>query len=243
MSHLAPRSLVVATVVVSAVTTSAACSDDKEKTASELAVEANAQVLCERLFSCCTPPELDALPFVDDQEPPTQEGCVAYHTKTALGFLGLTEGAAAAGRLALHVDRSNACVETIRSESCAAFHARLPRLHLADAYALCNSTVVDPLVDDEGPCTLYLDCKGGFCQTPEGGAADGKPDAKGTCKPLPKEGLRCVVDGCAPGLRCDPDANLCVTFIEAGGACVDDNACASGACRGGKCVSPGRCGG
>jgi hypothetical protein len=238
------RSLLIFAGLTALITiASAACSGEDEKTASELAVEANAQVLCERLFSCCTPPELDALPFVDERKPPTQEGCVAYHTKTALGFLSLTEGTAATGRVALHVDRSSSCVEKVRSESCGAFHSRLPRLHLADAYALCNTDIVEPLVDDERPCTLYLDCKGGFCRTPEGSAADGGTETNGTCKSLPKASVRCVVDGCAEGLRCDRDTTLCKPFIEVGGDCLDDNACASGACRGRRCVSPGRCGG
>src|SRR5690606_35844399 len=131
-------------ILVGLAAVSPACGDDDEPTASELAASANAQVLCERLFGCCTPPEPDPLPFVDEKKPPTQEGCVAYHTKTALGFLALTEAAASAGRVTLHVDRSAACVDAIKNESCSEFHARLPRLHLADAYALCTPDVVEP---------------------------------------------------------------------------------------------------
>ncbi len=232
----------VSAVALSTSLVVAACGDD-EKSPAEIAAEANADVLCERLFSCCTPNELDALPFVDEKKPPTREGCVAYHAKTATSFLALTDRAAAAGRVAVHLDRSAACVEKLRAETCSEFHRRLPKLHLGDAYGLCNPDVVEPRVEDGQSCTLYLDCKGGFCETPGGGAGDGGAETDGTCKSLPKAGERCVIDGCAPGFRCDPETTLCEAYREAGEDCVDDNACASGACRGGKCVSPGRCGG
>lgn len=237
------RPLVLGSLALLVTISNAACSSDKEKSASELAVEANAQVLCERLFSCCTPVELDALPFVDETDPPTEEGCVAYHTKTGLSYLAVTEGAANAGRAGLHVDASEACVETIRAETCSEFHSRLPRLHLGDAYSLCNTAIVEPGVDDGGACTLYIDCKGGFCATASGDAADGSENAEGTCKALPTAGQRCLAGACAEGFHCDADTAVCQPYIELGKACLDDNACATGACRGGKCVSPGLCGG
>jgi hypothetical protein len=219
-----------------------ACGDDDAgKTAAERAMEDNAVVLCDRLFSCCTPAELGALAFVDEKSPPTHEGCIAYHQKTAREYVELTNAEAAAGRVALHLDRSGACVAERRGESCSAFHARLPRLHLGDAYALCNGAVVEPLVADESRCRLYLDCKSGNC---EGASADtASPEPAGTCKPIPKDGEPCAVDGCAEGLRCDPDTTRCAPLVQKGGSCLADDACASGACRGGRCVSPGRCGG
>jgi hypothetical protein len=63
------------------------------------------------------------------------------------------------------------------------------------------------------------------------------------CKALPGADERCVVDGCAAGLRCDPSTARCTLLLTAGSECLADDACASSACRGGRCVSPGRCGG
>jgi hypothetical protein len=209
----------------------AACSDDHEKTASEIAVEENSALLCDRLFDCCTPQELDALPFIDEQRPPTHEGCVAYHTKTGREYLPKTEGEAGQGHLAVHPEASAECIKQLREESCSEFSHRLLRLHVADAFALCNETVVEPLRDDGEPCGLYLSCKDGYCDN-------------GTCKALPKAGEACTPDpGCSKDMRCDPNALRCAAYGEAGDDCTDDGACFSGMCSEGKCITPGRCGG
>ena len=119
------------------------------------------------------------------------------------------------------------------------------QLHVGDAFKLCTTDVVEPLVADGAKCRLYLDCKGGACELPPGtsAGADAGPEALGTCKALPKDGKPCLVDGCAEGHRCDLDKGICLRLVAVGAACDADDACASGACRGGKCVSPGRCGG
>lgn len=215
-----------------------ACSSEDEKSAARIASEEAAVVLCDRLFACCSPTELGQLPFVDDQLPPTYEGCVDLHKRTALEYIGVTDGEVAAGRVALHLDRTSACVQTVRAETCTQFHARLRRLHLGDAYALCNADVVEPLVADEGACKLYLDCRSGSCV-----GAKASADGLGKCKALPTDGQPCAVDGCATGLRCDPDEGKCTPLRGQGAECLADDACESGACRDGRCVSPGRCGG
>jgi hypothetical protein len=233
-------------LAAAALVAAGACNgDEKEKTASELAAEENARVLCERLFSCCTPAELAALPFVVERPPPTLDGCVEYHTRVGLEYVAVTEAEAAAGRVALHTDRSPACVTELREATCSAFHARLRGLHVGDAFALCNPVVVEPLVEDDAACRFYLDCRGGHCALPAGAGtgADAGPEATGTCKALPPAGAACADDACAEGLRCDPDTGKCVKLGEEGDACDADDACASAACRGGKCASPGRCGG
>jgi hypothetical protein len=213
-----------------------ACSDD-EKSASEIAAEDNAALLCNRLFACCAESELAALPFVADDSPPTREGCLALHRRTALEYVAVTESEETEGRIALHVDRSASCVADLGRESCADFHVRLRRLHVGDAYALCNPAIVEPLVEDGRPCRLYLGCRSGYCQ----GASN---EDEGTCAPLPIDGEPCrVVDGCAGDLHCDADALRCKPLVPTGDPCVVDEECSSGACRDRRCASPGRCGG
>jgi hypothetical protein len=217
-----------------------ACSDD-EKTPSQLAVEQNAEVLCDRIFSCCTPSDLVDLAYVDEKSPPTRDGCVAFHVKTAAEYAALTDGEAKAGRVATHFDRSGTCIQEQRAESCSELYARLARIHLGDAFALCNAAVVEPLVEDGSPCKLYLDCKSGYCDL--GGQIPTDDQVLGTCKPRPTVGGPCGEGGCAEGLRCDPITSSCVPLAPRGGECVSDDACAGGACRGGVCASPGKCGG
>ncbi len=233
--------IVTAFALVALASTHAGCSDD-EKSASEKAAEANAELLCDRLFSCCAEAELMALPFVSEDSPPSRAGCVELHRKTALEYLGITEAEGAAGRLAIHLDENEACASEIEGESCSAFHARLRRLHVGDAYALCNPAVVEPLVPNGEPCRIFLACKSGYCELPPGVDAGAQPS--GVCKSLPASGERCrPEDGCRDGGRCDPDTLVCEPLGSTGAPCVVDDACASGACRDGQCVSPGRCGG
>ncbi|MBX3227608.1 MAG: hypothetical protein KIT84_14735 [Labilithrix sp.] len=208
-----------------------ACGDDPDPDAAkDAAIDANAKALCERIFSCCSEAELADLSFVDVRSPPTQEGCVALHQKNGRDYKPPTDEAVAKGRVALHLERSDACVAEVRALSCSAFHARLVRLHLGDAYGLCNPAIVEPLVADGAECASYLDCKSGSC---EGGA----------CRPFPAAGEPCAPDGCAAGMRCNPDTAVCDELVAKGGDCTSDEACASGACRAGKCATPGRCGG
>ena len=221
-----------------------ACKDDTDAKI-QAAISDHAAILCAQLFTCCTPTELQQLPFVDDHNPPTQDGCVAFHTQNGQSYVASTNAEEAAGRVAIHVDESSGCADRTRGLSCADFHAALVQLHVADAFSLCTSAIVEPLVDDGGPCKLYLDCKSGYCETPSGGAtsADAGADALGTCKPLPAIGQKCPGGACASGARCDPSTAACVRLVGSGGACQIDAECASGACNGGTCVSPGRCGG
>src|SRR5262249_39725754 len=145
-------------VVVFATASVVACKDDKDA-ALQRAVTDHAQILCDHFFSCCTTAELQQLAFVDEVKPPTpptREGCVALHTRTGQGYVGDTNAEEGAGRVALHVDESEACAAETRDLSCAAFHARLVKFHLGDAFALCNSAIVEPLVANGGPCKLYL---------------------------------------------------------------------------------------
>lgn len=208
-----------------------ACSDDPDPNAAkDAAIDANAKVLCERIFACCSQSELADLSFVDVKSPPTQDGCVALHQKNGRDYKPPTDKAAAEGKVSVKLEKSDACVAEIRALSCSEFHARIIRLHLGDAYGLCNPAVVEPLVADGQPCASYLECKSGSCE-------------RGTCKPFPAAGQPCASDGCAVGMRCNPDTLVCETLIAKGEACTADDACASGACRSGKCATPGRCGG
>jgi hypothetical protein len=219
-----------------------ACKTDKDKLVQQ-AVSDHSTILCDHLFACCTSAELADLPFVDDKTPPTHDGCVAFHTQNGQQYVGDTNAEEGAGRIAIHVEASGACADQTRALDCKDFHDRLVKVHVADAFALCNSAIVEPLVADGGQCRLYLDCTSGYCEMPKGTAPDAGPDVLGTCKPMPKENEPCPGLQCADGLRCSSSQNKCVKLIAAGGNCLEDDECVNGACRGGKCVSPGQCGG
>jgi hypothetical protein len=221
-----------------------ACKGDDKAAEIERAVGDHAEILCERLFSCCSEAELAELAFVDEKTPPTHDGCVDFHKKTAAGYAAITNDEEGAGRVAIHIDQSGGCADSTRSLSCADFHARILRIHLGDAFALCNSAIVEALVDNGGKCKLYLDCTSGYCELPPGRpGVDAGADVFGTCKPAPKTGEHCPSGECAAGLRCDPVKTTCAPLVAKDGACQADDECASGACRGGKCASPGKCGG
>jgi hypothetical protein len=243
LRELTVRAVVLAGCALATVT-ALSCKDDTDAKI-QAAISDHAAILCERLFFCCTTDELRQLPFVDDHAPPTHDGCVAFHTTNGQKYLADTNAEEGAGRVALHVDQSDGCADRTRSLSCVDFHAALVEIHVADAFSLCNSAVVEPLVENGAPCKLYLDCKSGYCETPAlgGGGADAGADVLGTCKALPGVGQKCPGAACVPGARCDPATGACVALVAAGGSCQVDAECRSGACNGGKCVSPGRCGG
>ena len=209
-----------------------ACGDDDANpdAAKDAAIDANAKALCNRIFACCSQSELADLSFVDIKSPPTLAGCIALHAKNGRDYKPPTDEAAAASKVAVHLEKSEACVAEIEKLSCSEFQTRLVRLHLGDAYGLCNGVVVEALVADGKPCSTYLDCKSGSC-------------AGGTCKPFPAAGQACAPDGCAAGMRCNPDTLICEKLVAKGEACTSDDACESGACRSSKCATPGRCGG
>lgn len=208
-----------------------ACSDDEDPNAATFeAIDENSKALCEKIFSCCSQAELADLSFVDTKTPPSLAGCIALHSQNGRDYKAATEAEQAAGRVSIHLDRSAACVAEVRGLSCSAFHTRLVRVHLGDAFGMCNAAVVEPLVADGADCGQYFSCKGGVCDT--------------KCKAFPAAGQACVPDqGCAEGMRCDPDAKICKALVPKNGDCSYDDECASGACGTGKCVTPGRCGG
>jgi hypothetical protein len=208
-----------------------ACGDDDDPDAATLsAIDDNSKALCEKLFSCCSQSELADLSFVDTTSPPSLSGCIALHSQNGRDYKAATDAEAAAGHISVHLDRSAACVAEVRGLSCSEFHARLVRLHLGDAFGLCNPAIVEPLVDDGAACGQYFSCKGGICDT--------------NCKSFPAAGAACTPDqGCAEGMRCDPDTKTCKALVAKNGDCAYDDECASGACGNGKCVTPGRCGG
>ena len=208
-----------------------ACGDDEDPNAATLeAIDENSKALCERIFSCCSQSELADLSFVDTKSPPSLAGCIALHSQNGRDYKATTDAEQGAGHVAIHLERSPACVAEVRALSCSDFHARLVRVHLGDAFAMCNSAVVEPLQPDGETCTQYFACKGGICDT--------------TCKTFPAEGQACNPDqGCAEGKRCDPDTKTCKALVAKNGDCTYDDECASGACGNGKCVTPGRCGG
>jgi hypothetical protein len=207
----------------------AACSGDDEDERLRETVEEHSRVLCERLFACCAEGELAEIPFVDEKRPPTYEGCVAYHRKVGESSLGPTKASAERGNVALHLERSRACAEETRAIACSDLRARLVRVHLGDAFALCNAELVEPRVENDGACESYLDCTSGYC-------------VMGTCKPIPKVREPCPSGECAIDLRCAPETATCVGLVAKGGGCSADDECESGACRDARCISPGLCG-
>lgn len=221
----------------------ACSSSDNPNAANEAAIDANARALCTQLFQCCSQSELAALSFVDSTTPPTLDGCIALHSQNGRAYEGVTNAEAAAHRVAIHLEKSDACVTQVKALSCSDFHARLVRIHLGDIFSLCQSDVVEPLVANDQACRFYFDCQGGSCVGGDAEEADAGADAKGKCAALPPAGQPCASDGCAPGSHCDLDTNTCEALVAKGGACVSDDACTSGACEDGKCISPGRCGG
>lgn len=220
-----------------------ACSDD-DADAFDAAIGTHAQILCDKLFSCCTDAELADLAFVDDKSPPTRDGCIALHRRTGGEWLPLTRSEEAAGRVAIDLSESEGCAEETRALDCASFHARLVRIHLADVFSLCNAAIVKPNLGSGSACRIYFDCQSGFCDLPPGSAGkDAGSEPIGTCKPLPGPDQACPSEECAEDLRCNPETARCTPLVGRGGGCAADDECASGACRDGKCVSPGRCGG
>lgn len=208
-----------------------ACSDDDDPNAATLsAIDENAKVLCEKIFSCCSEAELADLSFVDTKSPPSLSGCIALHSQNGRDYKAATDTEATAKRISVHLDKSPACVTEVRGLSCSEFHARLVRVHLGDVFSMCNSAIVEPLLADGAQCGQYFSCKGGICD--------------GTCKSFPAIGAACTPDqGCGDGNRCDPELKTCKALVQKNGDCSNDDECASGACGNGKCVTPGRCGG
>jgi hypothetical protein len=207
----------------------AACSGDDEDERLRALVDDHSRILCERLFACCAEGELAEIPFVDEKRPPTYEGCIAYHRKVGESYLGPTKAAAERGAATLHLDRSGACADETRAIPCSDLRERLLRVHLGDAFVLCNAELVEPRVEDGAPCESYLECTSGYC-------------VAGTCKPIPKTREPCPTGECATGLRCAPETQTCIALFPKGAPCTADDECGSGACRDGKCISPGLCG-
>lgn len=161
--------------------------------------------------------------------------------ETILDCQGFGE-AQAAGRIAYDSGRARACLDSLRTMSCAEGAQYFESIYFewAALPAVCRQAVA-PKVAGGDPCTSVLgyECVGGYCNVQgvqacfEGGA---------TCQTYVAESGDCSTYRCTPGTHCASGtcvADTPVTILGQGGDCSAANTtCADGLrCSGGSCVA------
>lgn len=203
---------------------------------------AYAGAFCERVFACCTAPEIadrfDGIdPAIDDLA-----SCQAYAARVfGNEFVADTLDAEAAGHARYLPEQMGECVDHLRADDC---------VHLARVLALMAlpadcPRVHEPFAAVGDGCNHDFQCTTSYC-------LGGTENADGACAVLPGLGDPCPESRCVDGAFCDRSvdpAGRCTTLAANGDACTSRFGCASFYCDSpapgepGVCATPTTCDG
>jgi hypothetical protein len=172
--------------------------DDKPAAGPPVPIELMAtqmrQLICEKMFSCCSTADLKDNPDVGNNV----ASCVAGLDREATFMLADVVASVEQGRLVYRGDKMAECIARFKSMSCA--EAKMPAGD-KDVTALCKPAF-EPRVPVGGACTDYWDCAGGWCAGDLG-------DLQDHCAPIKLEGEECDEGAeCASGM-CDDEERVC----------------------------------
>ena len=201
-----------------------------------------ASAFCERVFACCTAPEI-AERF-DGVDPPVADvASCESHAARVFGneFVADTLEAEAAGHAWYLPGAMAECVDHLRGDSCA---------HLARVLALMVlpgdcPRVHEPLAGLGDGCNHDFQCATAYCQ-------GGTETEDGQCAALPDLDQPCPESRCVDGAFCDRSVDpsgRCTELAGDGEACTSPFGCASFYCDSpapgepGLCASPASCDG
>lgn len=187
-----------------------------DKTANEFA-----DAICQKAYGCCTVDQLSS----NDAAGTSEAEC---NSKTAENFRNVLQGvqnSQNAKRVMYERSKVDACLNTIRSSSCATLNTtnRLSGVPGCDSFTT-------PLVAVGGQCSNDYECIDSYCKA----VGNGQPSV---CATGAAAGASCTTDQCAAGLTCDPlpltddpADDICVAPAANGAPCTDPYQCASGIC-------------
>jgi hypothetical protein len=161
-----------------------------------------AEAVCPKAWECCTAEQMAENSFAGTDV----ESCKELTEEGFSDHVARIEESIDEGRSAYDPARLDACIETIRTSSCAA----LNRTNHFTGVPNCDS-FVDPLVQAGRACRHDWECIDGFCRQSQGEI--------GTCRALPGEEEPCIDGRCAADLICHGDRQVCVRLAQPGEAC------------------------
>jgi len=156
-----------------------------------------AEVVCEKVFSCCTPEQRARNPLITNQA-----GCSALVAALLSDSIAPTMAAMAAGRASYEPDVLAGCLRDYQMSSC----ADLEIDGGLSAYAACP--FIKPLVAPGGACSNDIECIDGRCP-------NGTATMAATCVASKPNGQTCMLDAECIG-RCDLVAGTCADPVETG---------------------------
>jgi hypothetical protein len=152
------------------------------------------QLICEKVFSCCSADDLKNNPMVGTDV----ASCVAKLDAESSYLLGDVVASVQQGRLIYHGDKLAECMAEVRNRSCD--QAKMPPGD-RDVTQLC-APAFEPQVPIGGACTEFWDCIGGWCAGDFG-------DLNDRCIPLQPVGGDCDEGPeCQSGM-CDDEDRVC----------------------------------
>lgn len=201
-----------------------------------------AAAFCERVFACCTSPEI--ADRFDSVDPPVTDlaSCESYAARVfGNEFVADTQAAEAAGHARYLPEAMAECVDHLRADDCA---------HLARVFALMGlpldcPRVHEPLAATGDGCNHDFQCTTAYC-------LGGTETQDGICAELPALGEACPESRCVDGAFCDRSVEVdgrCTPLADDGGACTSRFGCASFYCdipapgEPGLCAPPATCDG
>jgi hypothetical protein len=179
-----------------------------------------ASAICPKAYQCCTTAQLEANSFAGM----TEQECVASTSESYRDFLQDVQSSQDAHRARYERSKVDACLDTIRTSSC----AMLNMTNHLRGVPNCGS-LTTPLVATGGVCSQGFECIDGVCQIPQGAI-------EGVCGTGAGAGQSCATATCAPGLVCDPrdgadeTDDVCAQLQADGTACTNPIQCRSGYC-------------
>jgi hypothetical protein len=175
-----------------------------------------AEAICPKAYECCMTSQL-----MDNMQAGTD--VASCETKTRDAFqqqVATIKASEEKGRVVYDGAKVQACVDRIKSSTCAALNTTNHFSGVPDC-----ASFLQPKVAVGGACAADFECAGGFCDTsavPSGTIGDG------VCKAFAKVGQACSADvPCSADLWCD--GTKCTTERPPGGAspeaCFYSSAC------------------
>jgi hypothetical protein len=187
-----------------------------DKTATDIA-----QAVCPKAWNCCTSDQLTNNSMAGTSE----QDCEVESKQGFSDQLSGVQQSVDQKRSVYEQTKVDACLETIRSSTCAMLDVTNHLLGVPG----CESFVT-PLVSAGGACSNDYECIGGWCKPPTAPAT-----GDGVCTATSAAGQSCAGNNCGSGLTCDPKTSdptddVCVAPGDTGAACADAFECQSFSC-------------